>query len=104
MEEAPGKQDAEGMLREWMAESNGGRAAEPHPLRDTHGENPKEEVSGKKAEEQACRVVAGSLTVHCHKAAGLQKMDTFTGKADPYLVLTVGEVSSSSNLNYYQLI
>ena len=42
------------------------------------------------------RGVKGVLTITLHSATGLLPMDTVTGKADPYLIITVDSISQRS--------
>ena len=104
-----GGEDAEGMLRQWMADVK--QAPQPNPqVRDERRRSaeavspeavsPKTQRAGslKTAGSLRKAAVAGTLAVRCVGAVGLPKMDTFTQKADPYLVLCVADVQRKTSV------
>ncbi len=99
-------EDPEGMLRQWMAEVKQPKQAPQSSqansaTRELQSNRESESLNGETtppAPPPKRKTVAGTLAVRCVGAVGLPKMDTFTQKADPYLVLKVADTEHKTSV------
>ena len=98
-----GDDDAEGMLRQWMAEvKQAPKSSQANSeTREIQSKRESKCLNGettRPAPPPKRKTVAGTLAVRCVGAVGLPKMDTFTQKADPYLVVKVADTEHKTSV------